>query len=516
MSITVHELTRLPHLQLSVVAGRKGLERTVTWVHTSDLPNPWEWLGAGELLLTNGMGLGSTPAAQVAYLDRLHDIGASGLIVGLGTSSCTITRQLSSRSDELGLALLTVPYSVPFTAVVRAVAQANDLEETHQLGQVARLYDLLRSSLATSQAGPELFLALGHELGVKLYLVDPETGLSLFNDDDETQFADALVSAYAEHDRTMPGLLRLSHNRAGRECAGAVAVAVPGAQPTVLVVEPLGTEFPSPLMLQHLAVGGALELAQLVATQDRRRRLSADLLSQLLDGRHDRNVISRQLEETGIVLSNCVLAATRATEATSESSVHAKLARARVSHLVVQRDGVLFVLLPESAVLDLLLPVVALEGGSIGMACHLATSERVNEAAREALWTLGTAEAESRPLARYGQPTALLLPRTPVEAKALVERILGPLLDHDAEHGTHYVVTLQVTLDHDRSWQSAASALHIHRQTLGYRLRRIEEMTGRGTTRTEHVAEWWFALRARDLLTTSTSTTDRVGLELGT
>jgi DNA-binding PucR family transcriptional regulator len=39
-----------------------------------------------------------------------------------------------------------------------------------------------------------------------------------------------------------------------------------------------------------------------------------------------------------------------------------------------------------------------------------------------------------------------------------------------------------------------------HKQTLGYRIRKIEQLTGRGLTRTEHLAEWWFALRAHDLL----------------
>ena len=53
----------------------------------------------------------------------------------------------------------------------------------------------------------------------------------------------------------------------------------------------------------------------------------------------------------------------------------------------------------------------------------------------------------------------------------------------------------------DRSWQRAAPALHIHKQTLGYRIRRIEQITGRGLTRTEDIAEWWIALRAHDLLT---------------
>jgi purine catabolism regulator len=55
-------------------------------------------------------------------------------------------------------------------------------------------------------------------------------------------------------------------------------------------------------------------------------------------------------------------------------------------------------------------------------------------------------------------------------------------------------------LSHNRSWQLTAEELHIHKQTVGYRLRKIEQLTGRGLTRTEHIAELWFALRAHDLV----------------
>jgi len=71
-----------------------------------------------------------------------------------------------------------------------------------------------------------------------------------------------------------------------------------------------------------------------------------------------------------------------------------------------------------------------------------------------------------------------------------------PLLRHDAEHGTDHVHTLRVMLAHDRSWQQSAAELHIHKQTLGYRIRKIEQLTGRGLARTEDLAVWWFALRA--------------------
>jgi purine catabolism regulator len=121
--------------------------------------------------------------------------------------------------------------------------------------------------------------------------------------------------------------------------------------------------------------------------------------------------------------------------------------------------------------------------------------------ANEARWALGVAEAENRMLVRCRDQTTLLLPQSVTEAQALASRILGPLIAHDAEHGTAYVDTLRAVLRHNRSWRLAAAELHVHKQTLGYRIWKIEQLTTRGLTSTEHLAEWWFALRAHDLLT---------------
>ena len=197
MAITVGELLLLPHLQMSLVAGENGLDREITWVHTSDLPEPWAWLGSGELLLTNGTGLRPEAAEQARFVDRLAEAGASGLGIGLGMSGPPITPELFTRAGERGLPVVTVPYSMPFTTVVRAVADANAREESRQLGRVARVYELLRTSVLAGRSGPELIRRLGQELGVRLLLVDPATGDSVFGDGERTAFARALTTNYA-------------------------------------------------------------------------------------------------------------------------------------------------------------------------------------------------------------------------------------------------------------------------------------------------------------------------------
>src|SRR5215813_6433337 len=123
MAMTVRGLLDRPRLELTLVDGALGLDREVSWAHASDLPAPWDYLGPGELLLTNGTGFGAAPDAQVHFAERLARIGASGLVVGLGTGGAPVTPELAARAGELCLPLLTVPYSVRFSDIVRAIAE---------------------------------------------------------------------------------------------------------------------------------------------------------------------------------------------------------------------------------------------------------------------------------------------------------------------------------------------------------------------------------------------------------
>src|SRR5215472_686326 len=74
----------------------------------------------------------------------------------------------------------------------------------------------------------------------------------------------------------------------------------------------------------------------------------------------------------------------------------------------------------------------------------------------------------------------LLLATAPAEARrAFRASLLSPLLDYDADHGTELVRSLQVFLDCSGSWTKAAEAMFVHVNSLRYRMRRVEELTGR-------------------------------------
>jgi hypothetical protein len=89
-----------------------------------------------------------------------------------------------------------------------------------------------------------------------------------------------------------------------------------------------------------------------------------------------------------------------------------------------------------------------------------------------------------------------LLALAPAEARqAYHTRLLAPLLAYDRDHGAELVATLSVFLGCSGSWTKAAEAMFVHVNSLRYRIRRIEELTGRSLRSLEDQAAFLVALR---------------------
>ncbi len=93
----------------------------------------------------------------------------------------------------------------------------------------------------------------------------------------------------------------------------------------------------------------------------------------------------------------------------------------------------------------------------------------------------------------------LLLARSPRLAAMLRERALGPLERHAPRRGSDLLETLTVFLDCQLDRRKAAERLHVHPNTLDYRLRRAEELTGLRLSRPEDLTLVSLALKQRAL-----------------
>ena len=117
----------------------------------------------------------------------------------------------------------------------------------------------------------------------------------------------------------------------------------------------------------------------------------------------------------------------------------------------------------------------------------LADTPRALHLAQAALAGLPPGRAEVR--AFNPSPLAALMVRDPDEGRRLAEQVLGPVLGLPAEDRTTLLETLDAYLDHDGSAERAAEVLYCHPNTVRYRLRRLQELTGRSLTDPHGVAE---------------------------
>jgi purine catabolism regulator len=80
------------------------------------------------------------------------------------------------------------------------------------------------------------------------------------------------------------------------------------------------------------------------------------------------------------------------------------------------------------------------------------------------------------------------------------DSVLGPIEASEGGYGGELMRSLEAFIEENGQWERAARRLYCHRHTLRYRIRRVEELTGRDLSNARHRIEFWLALRGRELV----------------
>ncbi len=495
VALTVDQLVALPDLATRVVSGRGGLDRSIGWAHVCELPDPWSWIGSGDLLMTTGLGVPGSPAEQVRYVESLAAAGVAAVAVGEDMHAPPLTAKMVAASDSLGLPLLLTRRDIPFIALARSVATASQREELARIDQTVRVYELLRQSSLHEMRLGELLGSLEQVLGARLVAADAVTGRPLVPG---TVVPGGLLAEVGRGgNRARDELPVVLQSDAG----DSLGVLVPGPRPVLLVATVVDGTVPDLTVLRHAAAVTALQQTWVFAERERARRLGATLLAQLVDDQIDGTLAHSHLAERGLAGRTLVVAACARAEVDAHEELHHLhhvLGDAGVEHVMLYRRGTTYVLLPadREALGQLYGGLPA--GWAAGISDTLEDPLLVGAAHREAGWALSRARERGLPVVRHSDDLtdSMFLPGRREDGVEAARRVLGMILDYDEEHGTQLTRSLQAFLEENRSWQRAAARLHVHKQTLVYRMSRVEELSGRSLSSTADVAELWLALRS--------------------
>ncbi|WP_307818375.1 PucR family transcriptional regulator [Streptomyces sp. MBT62] len=474
--VTVEDLLAFPALQLSVKAGRDGLGRSVSWAHASELTDPTPWLLGAEVIMTTGLAVPRTAAGQRAYLERLDDAGVSALALSAQLHMPPLHEAFFRAAEERGFPVLEVPLAVPFIAISQEVAASVQEDAGHRLGAQLQVFGALRWLVAEDLDTPTLLRRLENLSGYDVYLCTPQ-GRPLLPG---VPVPDpAVLPASVDAPPTVPGGFVLPVPAPGGPAGFLVAYERQGAQPAGLAVA------------QHIATVAALRLAMVRNERETLRREGAETLAELLQEVLDPEAARRRLARHAID-GDTVLVVVRHT--TDEALLRCLEDH---PHLLLTRGEDRYVL----GAPELTVAIGELPGVASGMSRPFLPGAALRVAQREALWAVSKAVESGRPVVRYGDDaTGRWLPDDPAVLTALVEHVLGEVLRYDEAHDSQLLVSARTWMERDRRTDTAAAALHIHPNTLAYRLRRFGTLTDRDLTSTGALAEVWLAIQAAGAL----------------
>ncbi|MFD6192135.1 PucR family transcriptional regulator [Streptomyces sp. NPDC060275] len=547
MPPTLASLVHHSALKLTVRAGEDRLDVPVRWAHVSELADPVPYMEGGELLLITALKLDAEdPDAMHRYVKRLAGAGVVGLGFAVGVNYDDIPEALVDAARQEGLPLIEVPRRTPFLAISKAVSAAIAADQYRAVtAGFAAQRELTRRTLTD---GPEgLLAALAAQVDGWAALYDasgavvataPEwagrRAARLTSDVRRLRERPAPASSVVggagntEHSENADrvelhslGTSRRPRSALAVGTAAALGTAERYAVHSAIALLTLTTERSRSLHEAGLRIDAAVLRMLLAGEPDHARTVAGDLYGGLLDAPF-RMIVA----ESGAARNRAATTGHTAGETGGDPGgdpLGTLAALAEVAESAAARSGEAVLVVPEGE----RLVVLATDGGAAVAACveHASALEAARPAAeplaggdeeslvvglsapsgpiaasaayKQAQQALSVARRRGRVCVEHEHVAAgSVLPLLADDAvRAFADGLLRALHEHDATGRGDLVASLRAWLSRHGQWDAAAADLGVHRHTLRYRMRRVEEILGRSLDDPDVRMELWLALK---------------------
>ena len=540
----VRELLDVPDLGLRLLTDVAGMDRAILRVYTTDLPDPSRYLTPGDLVLT-GLIWCRRPGDADRFVSALARARVAAL--GAGEALGKVPDEVLQACGRHGLPLLAVPAETSFAGVTEEVGRRLSGDRATEMTRVLGRRRLLLSAVADGAGLDAMFRLMSRELGAECWLltglgrVIGGTGSSL-----PRPLALRLACEYLRADRMPAAEVSVAGEGAGKYSLFGV-----GGEPRITgwFLACAGSEQDWPHELREsvaeLAADVALERARLNAARTGDGKLAEAIVTTLASGGGDGAApaeIASLMRAAGLPPDGRYLVAAVTAEADRVTGPNAERWRCDLARELVRPAAEDALVAPLGDEIVVLIPVPGDwapdespdEGapGAHRFAATIRAAQQVVESDRSrirlavgvsgpadsvtalpgALHEAGSARRlAALRLAGLGSTSAisvvtsdevasheLLLATVPATVlRSYRERLLGPLQAYDEQHRAELLPTLREFLACSGSWNACALRMYVHVNTVRYRIRRIEELTGRDLSRLDDQVDFFLALQIR-------------------
>lgn len=522
MPPTLASLVHHSALKLTVRAGEEHLDAPVRWAHASELTDPVPYMEGGELLLITALKLDAEdPEAMSRYVKRLAAAGVVGLGFAVGVHYKDIPEALVAAAAEEGLPLLEVPRRTPFLAISKAVSAAIAADQYRAVtAGFAAQRELTKQALSD---GPEGLLgALAGQVDGWAALYDASGAVVATAPEWASRRAARLTTDVERlRDRAAPASavvagaedrVELHSIGTGRRPRAALAVGTASTLGTAeryalhsaIALLTLTTERNRSLQAAEARVGSAVLRMLLAGEPDHARTVAGDLYGSLLDAPF--RLVVAEVPASAPADGDPFAQLTDAVESAAARAGEALLVvpyGERLVLLVVDGGAGAAACVAYARTLEAGRSEAPEGGAGDGTALLLGLSAPAGPIAaatayKQADQALSIARRRGRAMVEHEDLAAgSVLPLLADDAvRAFADGLLRALYEHDATGRGDLIASLRAWLSRHGQWDAAAADLGVHRHTLRYRMRRVEEILGRSLDDPDVRMELWLSLKA--------------------
>ena len=504
MELTVAEALKMETLKNArLLAGEKGLDRVIRCVDISETPDANEWVRKNEFLITAGYSIKDEISAQLKLLRSLAEADGAGLAIKFGRFIGNVPQDLVALADALSFPLIYLPDDLPFIDITYPLMRRIVNEQAQTLAYSEKIYKTLTKVALDTNCLENISQALGEIIG-------KETAIY------RHRLRSSVITAIRGEHQTFPVKVK-------KQVYGYIMVKSK---------EPLSEH--DMIAVRHTQILAALQMVNYALSTESAWNRHRDFLEELCGGVvHDVEFLRARADELGFSMEGtkyiCIMDVDNFSQYMLDCHMTEQQTadfRRMLFYLVKEVMASFGDYIQNSLVVQQNDRVVLLASGekyqTFDWEKFLARiHEQISHSFAEITVTIGISNPVrlladlpkayqdtqhliviSRQLYGngkdlYQKDAEIYLLLEKMDMEPICNRVLGGLLK--AKNKEELFATLQTYLSCQGNLSETAARIFIHRNTLRYRLSRIEELLGKDLNSMETRFMLWLVLKARQM-----------------
>jgi PucR family transcriptional regulator, purine catabolism regulatory protein len=483
LKLTLGEVLRQPDLDLTLLTeGRAVLSRPVLGAHSIEIAFPSRWVPKDWIMLTTGLRLRGRRDEQRRLIAELDENGQAALGWAIGLVVQRVPKAILEEANARDFPVFSVPIEIPFRDIISFVNGARLNDDLYVMRRIMAMQDYLMDALHLDDPEGAITDRLAAMLEADALLLGTDGAVlqraGTTNPADVIDAlgtgGDTLVEAEARGRQILGVPVNTEHRRAGW-----LVVVLPQG--------PLAARLGRPVLRSAAQLLGLVAHARRLEASDERKKRVEVLLASLQEAEGERVIpLEHQALALGLDFSEPARAVAWGRPADQlllsaavldevAIAIEDSLAAARVPSLIAPREDWIAGIIQCGDSMLHLLPERAREVGlGVGLGRSIRTLGDAAQSMADARVALDHASHNGANIVRFDDldPASWLLASCDqVVATQKVVELLDPLRDQ-----APLLETLRTYFAVNMNVAEAAVRLNVHRNTVRYRLARIEKL----------------------------------------